>query len=492
MPKLFVFGIGGTGSRVLKSLTMLLASGLKAGKFDVVPILVDPHKDLKELNDCKSLLKLYQKLHVKIYESADGLLDGFFKNPMPTFNSLSDDFGLKDDFDFDERHDCSFSQFLELSSLPQDDKTKDLLSLLYSDENLSRPLSLGFKGNPNVGSVVLNKLEGSAGFIEFENSFGPDDRIFIISSIFGGTGAAGFPLLLRNFRSSMKPTISESQIGALTVMPYFRLSEPTVLVDDETKEQTFSSDIDSENFLSKTKAALTYYMRPEFSKLYNALYYIGDPEPRDKPYENNEKDQANKAHFIELLGALSVINFANKNHPSTGEVYEYCLKADNVTDINFDNMADETRAIMGMNFTALSILSKLHSSVKMTKGLPFNKIAFNRIFEKDKIFIDNLEMFFNNYYLKWMKELSENDRRWLPLTITDNNDLGSLVIGSFIRNNKYNLFNPKFSLSQVHLEMAKTCEIKTMKDLEKTNGIGLYLAVCHAAITKVIGEKIQF
>ena len=46
MAKLFIFGIGGTGSRVIKSLTMLLSAGLKAeNDFEIVPIIIDPHKD---------------------------------------------------------------------------------------------------------------------------------------------------------------------------------------------------------------------------------------------------------------------------------------------------------------------------------------------------------------------------------------------------------------------------------------------------------------
>src|SRR5204862_1204915 len=132
--------------------------------------------------------------------------------------------------------------------------TNDLLSLLYSEENFHKPLSVGFKGNPNVGSVVLNSLKDGPGFKAFEGAFGNEDRIFIISSIFGGTGAAGFPLLLKNFRNHSKTVIKQSQIGALTVMPYFKLAD----VGN-------ASDIDSNNFMTKTKATLTYYIRPEFS-----------------------------------------------------------------------------------------------------------------------------------------------------------------------------------------------------------------------------------
>ena len=42
MSKLYVFGIGGTGSRVIKSLTMLLASGVRMKSDAIVPIIIDP------------------------------------------------------------------------------------------------------------------------------------------------------------------------------------------------------------------------------------------------------------------------------------------------------------------------------------------------------------------------------------------------------------------------------------------------------------------
>jgi len=41
MSKLYIFGIGGTGARVLKSLTMLLASGVECGVDTIVPIIID-------------------------------------------------------------------------------------------------------------------------------------------------------------------------------------------------------------------------------------------------------------------------------------------------------------------------------------------------------------------------------------------------------------------------------------------------------------------
>lgn len=42
MSKIFLFGIGGTGARVLRSLTMMLATGVKLGVDEIIPIIIDP------------------------------------------------------------------------------------------------------------------------------------------------------------------------------------------------------------------------------------------------------------------------------------------------------------------------------------------------------------------------------------------------------------------------------------------------------------------
>ena len=60
MAKLFVFAIGGTGSRVLKALTFLLASGVKLNNTDeVIPIVLDPHATNDDLLRTKELLREY-------------------------------------------------------------------------------------------------------------------------------------------------------------------------------------------------------------------------------------------------------------------------------------------------------------------------------------------------------------------------------------------------------------------------------------------------
>ena len=61
MSKLYVFGIGGTGSRVLKSLVMLLASGVEC-KMDIVPVIIDPDDSAADMTRTVELMKKYKAI----------------------------------------------------------------------------------------------------------------------------------------------------------------------------------------------------------------------------------------------------------------------------------------------------------------------------------------------------------------------------------------------------------------------------------------------
>ena len=117
-----------------------------------------------------------------------------------------------------------FREFIEFSTMSKENRA--LASMLFSEANLESDMEVGFKGNPNIGSVVLNQFTDSQDFIDFADAFKPGDRIFIISSIFGGTGASGFPLLLKNLRGldakvSNNDAIQHAPIGAITVFALF-------------------------------------------------------------------------------------------------------------------------------------------------------------------------------------------------------------------------------------------------------------------------------
>ena len=59
MSKLFVFGIGGTGARVLKSLTMLLTAGVKTNVNEIIPIVIDKDETNGDMVKTKRLIETY-------------------------------------------------------------------------------------------------------------------------------------------------------------------------------------------------------------------------------------------------------------------------------------------------------------------------------------------------------------------------------------------------------------------------------------------------
>ena len=57
--RVFVFCIGGTGLRVMKSIVMLLSAGYDSKGYSLVPVLIDPHQDLKEKTQLDDLIDSY-------------------------------------------------------------------------------------------------------------------------------------------------------------------------------------------------------------------------------------------------------------------------------------------------------------------------------------------------------------------------------------------------------------------------------------------------
>ncbi len=439
MAKLYVFGIGGTGSRVIKSLTMLLASGVKSN-YDIVPIIIDPDNTAGDLNRTAQILRNYQNVRNKI--AGDTPCD-FFKTPIQTLNDVMVDSGKGGaaingfKFELDGVANNKFRDFIGYNTL--DDSNRSLIELLFSEHNLNASLEVGFKGNPNIGSVVLNQFTKSQAYKDFATSFQPNDRIFIISSIFGGTGAAGFPLILKNIRQGIVEgntfaNLQNARIGAVTVMPYFKVKQ------DE------NSEIDSHNFITKTKAALNYYAtNVTGNNSINSLYYIGDTTTNS--YENQEggNKQKNDAHFVEVASALSIIDFANtddtfiqtENGKAINPTYkEYGLKDDVSDVINFQHFHIGTEKLIKNTLTRyfyfdLFLKNKITSALNHPYAESYTpQIDTNFLAQP---FFKTLEEF-NREFRIWLGELNRNQIAFKPFKIepkTDvNNNVTDFSIGS--------------------------------------------------------------
>lgn len=463
MRNIYVFGIGGTGARVIRSMTMLLASGVKlVDTAKVIPIIIDVDAENEDTDRAIKALGLYKKIRSAGYNENAVIESGFFTTDLNTLGSQRtvEDGTIKDSFQlsFSGISD-SFENYLKSTDLDAVDE--QFLKLLYDASPKSNPntelkleLTKGFKGNPNIGSIVFNDLVNTPEYKYFENAIGEDDRVFIISSIFGGTGSAGFPQLLKLIKNSRNDRVRRAKIGAITVMPYFSIEEDK------------KSAIDATRFVSKAKAALSYYNK-EMDVL-NTMYYIYD-KSGSVLYQNKEggKEQKNDAHIVEAIAATSIFHFINKSNDSfdsSTEFYEFGIKKDDPV-IDISHFFDQTRDAVLHPLTLFAYSMKFYLDYLPTATTEAFAKELNLAKElKDGTFYKNLEAFYIYHFKAWLEELERNNRTFKPFNLKG--DFNSFITGKSISTG---IFNKGISKSFLDENFGKQENVlkKTITENEK-------------------------
>src|SRR5262245_1564926 len=115
--RVFIFGIGGTGSRVLRSLTMLLASGVKINQkaLTVVPIVIDTDAHNGDTSRTRDVLRNYYNIRKNfVNKTANSQTDCFFNTEIRSFTRLDDKSAESADLDVQfnfQNQDNTFANF---------------------------------------------------------------------------------------------------------------------------------------------------------------------------------------------------------------------------------------------------------------------------------------------------------------------------------------------------------------------------------------------
>lgn len=457
MKKVFVFCIGGTGIRVMKSIVMLMAGGMDTNDFMVVPVIIDPHLDLEEKKNLHALIENYENVFDRsVCNGADRLnsLNGFFKTEIKTIGELNNQ---QNDTKAPDGSQLAFGSYINVNGLDSGDINNFFVETLFSQKNLGSPLSVGFKGNPNMGTVVLGEMiEGADWYQGFKTHCESGDRVFIISSIFGGTGASGYPLVEKKIKElNDMPAVREALMGAVTVLPYYGLKDP----------KASGSDIDSANFYTKTKAALAYY---EGTVKSDYLYYVGETHLK-QVYENDEKKQDDKANFIELVAASAFFDFLKRSKPDNRQFLTRAI-ADDKDSLDIKSLGDGYKDLV-KNVADMMLLRELVMTLPEEKSFPLIKNrGLNKKFYKDAQF-NSLTAFMDMYY-KWYTELSQNKRAFAPLFCSRSH------MSSWIKSMELDAKDDSYYL----LEMIKASN--ETKDKSHSNKFRFFLQFAYEAIDK--------
>lgn len=334
MSKTYIFAIGGTGARVLRSLTMLMASGIKdanGNPFDgtICPIIIDYDEHNGDKDRAIQTMKRYSAVHDLIMKGKDAGLNAKLtegKKPFftPKIEQILTNWSWQ--FDLQNNRKLKYRDYISYDNIASfHPETQNLIDSLYDTDNssvyteLNLDMTVGFQGNPNIGSVVFDDLKNCPEFKEtFTDSFREGDRIVIIGSIFGGTGSSGIPKIVAAIKNHADSKIKSAEISVVLVLPYFAVGTPA----------TGQISIKSAIFNSKTKAALNYYETSGTNKDIKNIYYVGDKIPTKVDPHIGAQSQKNNAHIVEMISAMSVLHVMT-NTPNNGVTRKYKFNAAN-------------------------------------------------------------------------------------------------------------------------------------------------------------------
>lgn len=206
MSKLFLFAVGGTGARVLRSFTMLIASGLQGfdSSTEIVPIIIDHDRQCGDKKRATDTLDTYQNINRALYPNGNTVsyVDHFFMTrvtPLSEVGAAHIPNHVGDSkwcLNFGPDGSVKFAEFIGIPSMvamPGLTETLGLLHALYDSSDDTAPaaelelnLNVGFKGKPNIGTVVFHELKDTVEFQQFLACCAPNDKVFIVGSLFGG------------------------------------------------------------------------------------------------------------------------------------------------------------------------------------------------------------------------------------------------------------------------------------------------------------------
>jgi hypothetical protein len=233
---------------------------------------------------------------------------------------------------------------------------------------------------------------------------------------------------------------------------------------DNNPDERRRSEIDSATFISKTKAALSYYERNMTEA--NVLYYIADNISNQYINSEGGTTQQNDAHFIELAAALAIVDFAELTGLSTTNgkpdsiVYkEFGIKSE-AREIAFNDLDSKTNSNIKKPLTAFTLFCKYmeeqlkdsYKSQPWAKDHKFDDNFLNSPFYKSEL--NDLR----KAYLEWLEEMAANVRSFKPFDLREKKgDVFSLITGEppakiFSLKSNYALFDDYLNTKQGKLK----------------------------------------
>lgn len=312
--------LGGTGAKCGELLIHMCANGYF--QYNSLSMLyIDSDMNNGNAQKFKNLYNTYQNCR-KEYRIEGSPLNCFFNptvklwyvNPVQNFKYFKD--------------------MLNVTTEEQNvtEAAKALMEILYSKEEMNLEISNGFFAHPNVGAAIFaanidDILKTFLLHIRKEMQEMKKVKIFLLGSIFGGTGASSLPTLAHALKKSLfgesenKNIAQQLKIGGCMVLPYFLFSRKKVVLTDDKEDPN----IEADKFALKTRSALEYYKyvdNEEGRKTFDELFILGHEKADIRGfYAPAGSSQRNLPHIVEFFAAMSSITFFEDAMEKTGKYF---------------------------------------------------------------------------------------------------------------------------------------------------------------------------
>ena len=307
--KNYVIAVGGTGAKVVQSMIHLGAAGLlpeEARHLDV--ILVDPDENNGSVSDCQQCERAYLACSGKELQT-DQAVAGPGQLQIGTTDLFSFHLGMKGPWSpVQNPHADTLKEIFHYNQLLHTGSADaELLDLFFEEEELDLPVKQGFRGRPAIGATIFAKaidFEGEGGLWKslrerIKNDAPQGACVLLVGSVFGGSGAAGAPTILRLIQEKLRE-LSNVRLGLILMLPYFQFKT----VPGETIQA------DPAAFPMATAEALKYYHERHFLSFCNTIFAAGEEIPAEMAVPAvGAADQRNEPHFAELVAALGAFRF---------------------------------------------------------------------------------------------------------------------------------------------------------------------------------------
>lgn len=298
----YLIGIGGTGARCMEAFVHLCGAGLLKDSQSIQIVNVDADVSCGNLTKTQHTVELYRKAKAIGFGNS-----GMFKNDIEQtqlWDPVEDKCKTMDDI-------------FQRKMLINKKETKPLGFLydsLFTEQERTTDLDMGFRGHPAIGSAVMNQKMDSQeepwkDLLPKINA-DKDARIFLFASVFGGTGAAGFPTIAKLLHKVLHKDGDGNciaKIGGALVLPYFQFPAASDNLTNEMQAKV-------EEFMLNTRSALDYYDESHIlGSVFTSIYMVGDNDLTPvKKFSLGSGEQKNEANYIEMYAALAAFDFFNK------------------------------------------------------------------------------------------------------------------------------------------------------------------------------------